>query len=183
MARHHVRDNEGNLHFFNDEEYKQYRYRNGCLGVIALLVFLIGGLLGKCNNDKDTSSSPKEETVKSEVQNPKEESDNTTDMNLLMNEQSQMEESEEIEAQGSIEDIEDNSTIQEKAHEENGFDEVDNDESYSTNNNDTYSEDPKLLKKQLKEERKLQKKLEKEAKRKAKEEAKEAKRKAREDGE
>jgi hypothetical protein len=182
MARHHIRDEKGDLHIYNDEEYKQYKYNKGCLGVFALLVFIIGGILSKCSGDKDTTSSSKiEEFVNSEVPNPTEKSDNTTDMNMLMNEQSQIEELEEVETQRSIEEVEDNSTIQKEVMEESPSKEISNDKSYSENNNESFTEDQKLLKKQQKEERKRQKKLEKEAKRIAKEEAKEAKRRAKEE--
>ena len=176
MARHHIRDNEGNLHFFNDEEYKQYKYRNGCLGVLALLVLFIGGLLNTCKNDNDSSSSsPKENVIDSEVQNSTEKDDRTTNMNLLMDEKSQVEETEEIEVQESNEDT------NKETQEESSFTEVTNDVSYSEDAEESFSEDQKSLKKLQKEERKRQKQLEKEAKRKAKEEAKEAKRRAKEE--
>lgn len=176
MARHHIRDNEGNLHFFNDEEYKQYKYRNGCLGVLALLILFIGGLLNTCKNDKDSSSSSsKEQVINSEVQNSTEKDDRTTNLNLLMDEKSQVEETEEIEAQES------NEETNEETQEESSFTEVTNDASYSENTEESFSEDQKSLKKLQKEERKRQKQLEKEAKRKAKEDAKEAKRRAKEE--
>ena len=160
MARHHIRDEKGDLHIYNDEEYKQYKYNKGCLGVFALLVFIIGGILSKCSGDKDTTSSSKiEEFVNSEVPNPTEKSDNTTDMNMLMNEQSQIEE---------LEEVEDNSTIQKEVMEESPSKEISNDKSYSENNNESFTEDQKLLKKQQKEERKLQKQLTKKALRMAK---------------
>jgi hypothetical protein len=98
-----------------------------------------------------------------------------------MNEQTQTEESEEIETQTSFEETEEISPKQETIQEGESYDAVTIDESYSENNNESFIEDPKLLKKQQKEERKRQKQLEKEAKRKAKEEAKEAKRRAKEE--
>ena len=182
MASHHIRDEKGNLHIYNDKEYKQYKYNKGCLGVIALLVFLIGGVLDKFNSNKDTSSSSKKETFfNSEVQNQSDESRNTTDMNMYVNEQTQTEKSNGIENKTSFEETEENSQKQEIIQKDEVFDAVTIDEAYSENNNESYSEDPKLLKKQQKEERKRQKQLEKEAKRKAKEEAKEAKRRAKEE--
>lgn len=194
MARHHIRDNEGNLHFFNDEEYRQYKFNKGCFGVLALLFFVIGGIVSTCNNDKKTSSSSQEKVVNSEIQNQKEIDDNNIDMNKMMNEQSQIEESEEIETHISIEETEDKSITQEETRKDSPSSEVVDDEYYSEIKNESTSEDQKLLKKQLKEERKRQKQMEKEerkrqkqmekdAKRKAKEEAKEAKRNAKEDGE
>ena len=174
MARHHIRDEKGDLHIYNDEEYKQYKFNKGCYGIFALLVFVIGGLLSKCGDDKSTTSSSKvEEFVNSEVAYPTEKSNNTTDMNLLMNEQSQIEESEE-ETQNPIDEIEANSTIQENVQDASSNNEVVHEDSYSENNDESYSVDPKELKKQQKEERKRQKQMEKEAKRRAKEEAKEA---------
>ena len=182
MASHHIRDEKGNLHIYNDEEYKQYKYNKGCFSVIALLIFLIGALFGIFKNDKDTSSSSTNEgIVNSEVRNKTEESNNTIDMNMLMNEQTQTEELEETKAQITFEETEDNSPKQEIRQEDESFDAVTNEESYSEDNNKLYSVDPKLLKKKQKEERKRQKQLEKEAKRKAKEEAKEAKRRAKEE--
>lgn len=182
MASHHIRDEKGNLHIYNDEEYKQYKYNKSCFGIIALLVFLIGGSLGIFKSNKDTSSSSTNEgIVNTEIQNQTEESNNTTDMNTLMNEQIQAEESEETENQTSFEEIDENYKKQELIEEGESFDAVINDETYSENKNESYSEDPKLLKKKQKEERKRQKQLEKEAKRKAKEEAKEAKRRAKEE--
>ena len=182
MASHHIRDEKGDLHIFNDEEYKQYKYNKGCLGVIALLFFLISGILGVSKNDKDiSSSSTNEGIVNSEVQNQTEENNNSSDMNLFMNEQAQTDKSEEFETQTSFEETEENSPKQEIIQEEESYDAITIDESYSENNNESISEDPKLLKKQQKEERKRQKQLEKEAKRKAKEEAKEAKRRAKEE--
>lgn len=181
MARHHVRDNNGDLHFFNDEEYKQYKYRNSCLGVLALIIFAIGGLVSKCgNDDKSSSSSKTEEVVNSEVQNSVDERSNTTDINMLMNEQIETEKIDNVETPETIEETKDNSTTQENTQEET-IDEVANDESYSEENNESYSEDLKSLKKRQKEERKRVKQLEKEAKRKAKEEAKEVKRRVKEE--
>lgn len=179
MASHHIRDEKGDLHIYNDEEYKQYKYNKGCLGVIALLFFLIGGIIGVFKNDKDIpSSSTNEGIVNSEVQNQTEENNNSSDMNMFMNTHTQTEESEEFETQTSLERTEKISPKQENMQERESHDAVTIDESYSENNNESFSEDPKLLKKQQKEERKRQKQLEKEAKRIAKEEAKEAKRKA-----
>ena len=182
MARHHIRDEKGDLHIYNDEEYKQYKFNKGCLGVFALLVLMIGGVLNKCSGDKNTTSSSKiEEFVNSEAPNPNKKNNNTTDKNILLNERSQIEELEEVETQSSIEEVEDNSSIQEIVQEENSFKEISNAESYSENNNESFTEDQKLKKKQQKEEKKRQKQLEKEAKRRAKEEAKEAKRRAKEE--
>jgi len=182
MARHHIRDEKGDLHIYNDEEYKQYKYNKGCLGVIALLLFLISGIFGVSKNDKDIpSNSTNDGIVNSEVQNQTEESDNSSDMNMFMNEQTQTEESEEIETQTSVEETEEISPKQDNIQEGESYDAVSIDESYSENNSESFSDDPKLLKKLQKEERKRQKQLEKEAKRKAKEEAKEAKRKAKEE--
>ena len=67
MARHHIRDNEGNLHFFNDEEYRQYKFNKGCFGVLALLFFVIGGIVSTCNNDKKTSSSAYSDDTRSPI--------------------------------------------------------------------------------------------------------------------
>lgn len=182
MASHHIRDEKGDLHIYNDEEYKQYKYNKGCLGVIALLFFVIGGTLGVFKNDKDIpSSSTNDGIVNSEVQNQTKENDNSSDMNMFMNEQTQTEEAEEIETQQPVEETEEISSKQEIIQEGESNDAVTIDESYSENNNESFSNDPKLLKKLQKEERKRQKQLEKEAKRKAKEEAKEAKRKAKEE--
>ena len=182
MASHHIRDEKGDLHIYNDEEYKQYKYNKGCLGVIALLFFVIGGTLGVFKNDKDIpSSSTNEGIVNSEVQDQTEENNNSSDMNMFMNEQTQTEKSEEFETQTSFEETEEISPRQGIIQEGESYDAVTIDESYSENNNESFSNDPKLLKKLQKEERKRQKQLEKEAKRKAKEEAKEAKRKAKEE--
>ena len=182
MASHHIRDEKGDLHIYNDEEYKQYKYNKGCLGVIALMFILISGILGVSKNNKNIpSSSTNEGIVNSEVQNQTEENNNSSDMNMFMNEQTQTEESEEIETQTSFEETEEISPKQETIQEGESYDAVTIDESYSENNNESFIEDPKLLKKQQKEERKRQKQLEKEAKRKAKEEAKEAKRRAKEE--
>ena len=77
MARHHIRDEKGNLHFFNDEEYKQYKFNKGCMGILVLLIFAIGGLLSKCSDNKDNSTKSKvENSVKSDVRNSNKESDN-----------------------------------------------------------------------------------------------------------
>lgn len=182
MASHHIRDEKGDLHIYNDEEYKQYKHNKGCLGVIALLFFLISGILGLFKNDKDIPpSSTNEGIVNSEVQNQTEENNNSSDINMLMNEQIQAEETEETETQTSFEETEESSEKQEEIKNGESFDENTNDESYSENNIESNTEDPKILKKQQKEERKRQKQLEKEAKRKAKEEAKEAKRRAKEE--
>ncbi len=43
MASHHIRDEKGDIHIYNDEEYKQYKFNRGCLGGLVLLVFLIIG--------------------------------------------------------------------------------------------------------------------------------------------
>lgn len=170
MARHHIRDEKGNLHFFNDEEYKQYKFNKGCMGALALLLFAIGGLLSKCSDNKGNSTKPKvENSVKSDVRNSNKDSDYATNINLLMNEQSEAEETDIVANQNQ------NIDTEEIQQEENSFNEVVDDESYSV--------DQKTLKKQQKEERKRQKLLEKEAKRKAKQEAKEAKRKAKEEEE
>ena len=178
MARHHIRDEKGNLHFFNDEEYKQYKFNKGCMGALVLVVFAIGGLLSKCSENKDHSTkSNVENSVKSDIQNSNEESDNTTNMNLLMDEQSETEETDIVANQNPNEDAE------EIQQEESPLNEVVDDESIPESNDELYSVDPKTLKKQQKEERKRQKQLEKEAKRKAKQEAKEAKRKAKEEAE
>ena len=182
MARHHIRDEKGDLHIYNDEEYKQYKFNKGCIGVFVLLILMIGGILSKCSGDKNTpSSSTNDGIVNSEVQNQTEESDNSSDMNMFMNEQTQTEEAEEIETQQPVEETEEISSKQEIIQEGESYDAVTIDESYSENNSESFSNDPKLLKKLQKEERKRQKQLEKEAKRKAKEEAKEAKRKAKEE--
>lgn len=182
MASHHIRDEKGDLHIYNDEEYKQYKFNKGCIGVFVLLVFMIGGILSKCSGDKKTTSNSKiEEFVNSEAPNPNEKKNNTTDINMLMNERSQIEELEKEETQESIEEVEDNSSIQEIVQEDSSFKEISNAESYSENNNESFTEDQKLLKKQQKEEKKRQKQLEKEAKRKAKDEAKEAERRAKEE--
>ena len=175
MARHHIRDEKGNLHFFNDEEYKQYKFNKGCYGVLALLVFAVGGLLNKCNNKKETSTETKiEKIVNTDALNSTKEGDNTSEMNILMDKLPEVEESDNIETQNQIEETE------ELSQEESYFNEVFNEESVSENNDESYSIDMKTLKKQQKEERKRLKQLEKEAKRKAKEEVKKAKRKAKE---
>lgn len=179
MAQHHIRDNNGDLHFFNDEEYKQYKYRNGCLGVVALLVFVIGGLVSKCGGDgKSSSNTNTEEVISSEVHNTNDEDDNAADINMLMNEHADIIDNEET--QDTSNDTEDNSTIQENVQEET-VEGVTNEQSYTEDNEDSFSEDLKSLKKRQKEERKRLKQLEKEAKRKAKEEAKEAKRRVKEE--
>lgn len=39
MAQHHIRDDKGDLHIFNDNEYEEYKkgkFRNGCLIVFFL---------------------------------------------------------------------------------------------------------------------------------------------------
>lgn len=180
MARHHIRDNEGNLHIYNDEEYKQYKYNKGCLGVVALLIFLIGGIVSTCNDDKKNSSTSQEKVVNSEIQNHNEEDVDNIDMNKLVNKYSQLEESEAIETQTTIDENDDKSIVQEETLEESYSNEVINDDYNSEIDNELTPEDQKLLKKQQKEERKRQKQMEKDAKRKAKEAEKEAKRKAKE---
>lgn len=178
MARHHIRDEKGNLHFFNDEEYKQYKFNKGYMGALALLLFAIGGLLSKCSDNKDDSTKSKvENSIKSDVRNSNKESDYATDMNLHMNEQSEAEKTDIVANQNQ------NIDTEEIQQEENSFNEVVDDESIPDSNDESYSVDQKMLKKQQKEERKRQKQLEKEAKRKAKQEAKEAKRKAKEEAE
>lgn len=178
MARHHIRDEKRNLHFFNDEEYKQYKFNKGCMGALVLVVFAIGGLLSKCSENKDHSTkSEVENSVISDVQDSNKESDNTTDMNLLTNEQSEAEET------NIVANLNPNEDTEELQQEESSFNEAVDDESIPDSIDESYSVDPKTLKKQQKEERKRQKKLEKEAKRKAKQEAKEAKRKAKEETE
>ena len=179
MARHHIRDNEGNLHIYNDEEYKQYKYRNGCLGVMALLIFCVGGALNKCSNDEKTSSDPKvEKVVNSEIQNLTEESADLIDRDLSNNE------IEESEVEGTLNQNVtkvNNIPVQENNQDESAATDNANEDSTYGEIEESDLEDPKLVKKLEKEERKRQKKLEKEAKRKAKAEAKEAKRKAKEE--
>ena len=78
MASHHIRDEKGDLHIYNDEEYKQYKFNKGCIGVFVLLIFMIGGILSKCSGDKNTTSSSKiEEFVNSEAPNPNKRNNNT----------------------------------------------------------------------------------------------------------
>lgn len=184
MARHHIRDNAGNLHIFNDSEYKKYKFNKGCWSVLVLLTILIGGILKTCNNDKKASSNSQEVVDNSEIQNQKEEGKNSINTTKLMNKQSQIEESEAIETQTSINATEDKSIVQEEILEASSSNEVINDDDYSEVYNELPPpEDQRLLKKQQKEERKRQKQMEKEAKRKAREAEKETKRKAREDDE
>jgi len=181
MARHHVRDSEGNLHFFNDEEYKQYRYKNSCLGILALLIFLIGGLVSKCNGDEKSTSNPKtEKVVNDNVKSSTDKVNYTTEVDVLKNEQIETEVKDKIETPISIAETDNHSTIEEDTHEEN-IETVSNKEQDSVNNDESYHEDMKSLKKRQKEERKRLKQMEKEAKRKAKEEAKEARRRSKEE--
>ena len=42
MALHHIRDSKGNLHYFNDEEYRQYlrdKRRTGCFVFLIIAAF------------------------------------------------------------------------------------------------------------------------------------------------
>ena len=179
MARHHIRDNEGNLHFFNDEEYKQYRYRNGCLGVIALLVFAIGGLVSKCDNGEKSSSDIKTEKVlNTEIHNSTEERNTINEINQSMTEQTTTEEFDNVETLNPIKEDEITTTELDTLKD---IEEVTHEETLPETKDDSYLVDTESLKKQQKEERKRQKQLEKAAKRKAKEEAKEAKRRAKEE--
>lgn len=115
MARHHIRDDKGNLHIFNDSEYKEYKknkFINGCLIVFFFIIVMIAGQIGKGDEDKkDSPPHQVEKVVNSKVETSSKKSVSSTDIEKIQEEQSQTEEFEDIEHSNAIEG-ELNSTVQ-----------------------------------------------------------------------
>lgn len=67
MALHHIRDDKGNLHYFNDEEYRQYLRDNkgsGCFVFLFIAAIFLGIVFSHDNDDKSSSSSKTEQVVR-----------------------------------------------------------------------------------------------------------------------
>lgn len=116
MAQHHIRDDKGDLHIFNDNEYEEYKkgkFRNGCLIVFFFIILMIAGQIGNGDKDKKDSATPHqvEKVVNSKVETSSKKSVSSTNIERIQEEQSQMKESEDIEHSNSIEE-EFNSTVQ-----------------------------------------------------------------------
>ena len=86
MGFHHVRDREGNLHSYDDAEYKSYKRRKGCYTIITILVCISLWLWGAANGDKKSSSNTEENVTNSKTQESIEENENPSTINTLMHE-------------------------------------------------------------------------------------------------
>ena len=67
MALHHIRDSKGNLHYFNDEEYRQYlrdKRRTGCFVFLIIAALFLSTVFSHDNDDKSSSRSKTEQVVR-----------------------------------------------------------------------------------------------------------------------
>lgn len=110
MARHHIRDNEGNLHICDDEEYEKYKSKKGCFSLFGYLFLGLLILAAYIEDKKKTDDSKTEEVVNVDTQKTNVEDNNRTDKNILTNSNNQLEEMEDLETENSL-DINVESTI------------------------------------------------------------------------
>ncbi len=137
MARHHVRDNDGNLHFLNDQEYFNFKHK-GCLSILTILFIVIIGFDTIIDNKK-TDDQKTENVVNVDVQKTSVKKNESTDRTISTNTNSKIEETENVEIDNSV-NLDAESATPTNNTQNNNIEEVDHHESYSEDNDVSNSE-------------------------------------------
>ena len=137
MARHHIRDNNGNLHFFNDQEYFNFKHK-GCLSILTILFIVIVGIDAIIDNKK-TDDQKTEKVVNVDVKKTSVEKTKSTDRTISTSTNSKIEETENVETDNSV-NIDAESATPTNNPQNDNIEEVDHHKSYSEDNDVPNSE-------------------------------------------